>query len=431
VPAALAVLATVCLLAAAAAGYAAPPLDQKYGPEAPFVSAPTSVPDRIVLSWTGDPATSRAVTWRTGPAVRKAFAEIAFADPSPKFYEGARRLEARSELLLGEGPPARYHSIVFDGLRPDTWYAYRVGSDKGWSEWFQFRTAKGAHAPFSFLYVGDSQSNTLAMWSRVVRAAHAAAPDARFLLAVGDLVSDGANDEQWGEWFRAAGWVPATVPFFSAIGNHEYINESTINKHWRSQFTLPENGIPGLEETCYFTDCDGMRLVVLNSNVELEKQASWLGGVLARNANKWTVVAFHHPVYSGTGDRDNKDVRRLWKPVFDRFGVDLVLQGHDHVYARGRGPSGWGAPRGDEADPVYVVSVSGPKMYERTEDRWMDRAGENTQLYQVVSVEGDTLRFRSYTATNDLYDAFDIVKPAGSEGRFVDRAPMGAPDRGF
>jgi hypothetical protein len=61
----------------------------------------------------------------------------------------------------------------------------------------------------------------------------------------------------------------------------------------------------------------------------------------------------------------------------------------------------------------------------------MDRAGENTQLYQVVSVEGDTLRFRSYTATNDLYDAFDIVKPAGSEGRFVDRAPMGAPDRGF
>ena len=65
----------------------------------------------------------------------------------------------------------------------------------------------------------------------------------------------------------------------------------------------------------------------------LSVQAQWLEGLLAENPNKWTVVTFHHPMYSPTG-RDNKELRELWRPVFDRYGVDLVLTGHDHAYGR-------------------------------------------------------------------------------------------------
>ena len=84
-----------------------------------------------------------------------------------------------------------------------------------------------------------------------------------------------------------------------------------------------------------------MRIVSLNSNerrsksyADKEAQAAWLDRVLTDNPNRWTVVTFHHPVFSPAKDRDNPDLRRLWQPVFDKHKVDLVLQGHDHTYAR-------------------------------------------------------------------------------------------------
>ena len=77
---------------------------------------------------------------------------------------------------------------------------------------------------------------------------------------------------------------------------------------------------------------------------------------------------------------------------------------------------------------MYVVSVSGPKQYKLTPNKWWDRAAENTQLYQVISVNGDTLEYRAMTATGELYDAFDLVKQDGRPNRMIDRAPD-APER--
>ncbi|MFH1680862.1 MAG: fibronectin type III domain-containing protein [Candidatus Eisenbacteria bacterium] len=410
---------------------ATPALSADYGPEASLDPSPTRLPDRIILTWTGEPSTTQAVTWRTNNKIKDAFAEIARADASPDFHEGARRVRAKSEALRTRSGAARFHSVEFTGLEPNTVYAYRIGSKSGWSEWFQFRTAAGEPGPFSFIYLGDAQNNILAVWSRVIRAAYAAAPDARFLLHAGDLVTDGDSDALWGEWFHAGGWIHATVPAILVAGNHEYVDEGRLNDHWRAQFTLPENGVPGLEETAYFIDYQGARIVVLNSCEKLERQAAWLEGVLSDNPNAWTVVAFHHPVYSAAGDRDNEKLRRLWKPLLDRHGVDLVLQGHDHAYARGKNLPGEAGAGGVEQGPMYVVSVSGPKMYELTSDRWMDRAAENTQLFQVISVDGDTLRFEAFTATGALYDAFDLVKGEGPGSRLIDRCPPGLPERTF
>ena len=117
---------------------------------------PTPLPDRVVLTWTGDPATSQAVTWRTDATVPEAAAEIAVADPSPRFIEGARRFPARTRALKSDSGLAHYHTVEFIGLRPATLYAYRVGSRHGWSEWFQFRTASDGPQPFSCIYFGDA-----------------------------------------------------------------------------------------------------------------------------------------------------------------------------------------------------------------------------------------------------------------------------------
>ncbi len=72
---------------------------------------------------------------------------------------------------------------------------------------------------------------------------------------------------------------------------------------------------------------------------------------------------------------------------------------------------------------MYVVSVSGPKMYELTEREWFDRGAENSQLYQVIHVDGNKLEYQAYLATGELYDAFDLIKQDGRSNRLVDRTP--------
>lgn len=386
---------------------------------------PSKQPDRIVLSWTADPATSAAVNWRTATAVKEAVAEVAIAGDGPAFAKQGRRVNAKSQDFESDLGRARFHSAVLDGLKPDTQYAYRVGDGWNWSEWFHFRTLSNKPSPLTFVYVGDAQNDILSLWSRLIRTAYTQAPDMRFLIHAGDLVNVSHRDAEWGEWFRAAGWISGMVPYVATPGNHEYPNQNSVRKltaHWRPQFTLPENGLPGLEETSYYVDAHGVRVVALNSNERQQEQAQWLDKLLSNNPNRWTVLTFHHPIFSAAKKRDNKELRALWQPVIEKHRVDLVLTGHDHTYARGNAPTG-SNQRSAKSGTVYVVSVSGPKMYEVEREAWMVRAAEDTQLFQVIRIDGDRLAYESRTARGVLYDAFDLRKQAGKPNRLTNRIP--------
>jgi hypothetical protein len=449
--------ATAVLGVALAGGAVALTIGANAEPAGPVWNVATSYPDRVILTWSGDPATTQSITWRTDTTVSAGVAQYAVASPGPGFGHDARTAIAESRTLdarhvRNNGIVARYHSVTLAGLTPDTIYAYRVGDGTTWTEWFHFRTASSERKPFAFVYMGDAQNDILAYWSRTIRRSFAEAPDARFLMHAGDLVTDAHSDLQWGEWFRAGGWIHAMVPSVPAPGNHEFrpyvadesesADEEFLAVTWRPQFTLPENGIVSERETSYFLDYQGARVIALNSSRHQQEQAKWLDSVLATNANPWTIVTFHHPIFSSAKERDNPELRALWKPVFDKHGVDLVLQGHDHSYARGRTAAGTmnvasGLNTRDQVTgAVYVVSVSGPKQYTLKKDLWtkypatLERMAENTQLYQVVRIAGDTLRYRSYTVMGMLYDAFDLIRgPRGN--RFIELMRPDAPTRTF
>jgi 3',5'-cyclic AMP phosphodiesterase CpdA len=395
----------------------------------------TPMPDRIVLTFKSDPAHTQAVTWRTDDSIRQGLAEIAEATPGPEFVKHAKQLQATTEPFESNLGRAHYHSLEFTGLQPSTKYAYRVGDGTNWSEWFQFSTANDKPEPFSFIYFGDAQNDLRSLWSRVIREAHSDAPRARFMIHAGDLVNNGTRDAEWGEWFGAGGWLNGMIPSVPTPGNHEYARDPDrpllrrdLTRHWRPQFTLPENGIDELKESVYYLDYQGVRIISLNSNEHEREQVPWLESVLKDNPNKWTVLTFHHPVYSTAKGRDNPDIRNLWKPVFDKYRVDLVLQGHDHGYGRfsnelsenvGTGQN----TRSPEGGTVYVVSVSGPKMYNVERTKAMARAAENTQLYQIISIDRDVLRYEARTATGELYDAFRLKKRAGERNELVNEIP--------
>jgi len=389
---------------------------------------PTKIPDHVILTWSDNPVNTQSVTWRTDTSIKQSWAEIAEAEASPNFTYYSKGINAVTESFVVENYSANYHSATFDGLKANTLYAYRVGSEENWSEWFQFRTASEKPQPFTFIYLGDGQNALLSLWSRAIRAAYGTAPDSRFIIHGGDLVSNADSYTQWSKWFKAAGWINAMVPSIPVVGNHEYYHKLSekrqITPYWFPQFTLPENGITKLPESNYFIDFQGVRVIVLNSNELIGDQAKWIEKISENNSNRWTVVSFHHPIYSGARGRDQEEIRRSWQPLFRKYAVDLVLNGHDHTYARGGNIDA-------EDGIVYVVSVSGPKQYDLTDDRWMTRSAENTQSYHVIRVEDDVLNFKSYTVTGDLYDEFDIQKNPSGPNIIIDKQNEDLPERTF
>ncbi|MCS6830973.1 MAG: metallophosphoesterase family protein [Armatimonadota bacterium] len=379
---------------------------------------PSAYPDRIILTWSDNPATTQSVTWRTDTSVRKAVAQIALAGDRPDFHQAAQTQEARTTPLQTDQGVAHYHSVTFRRLKPDTLYAYRVGDGVHWSEWIQFRTASDRPQPFTFLFLGDAQNDIRNACLRVVRQAFLKHPDIRFVIHAGDLVNRGERDVEWAEWFAMMDWMAASVPSIPTPGNHEYVRDAEdkrfLTTHWRAQFTLPENGIPALKESNYYVDFQGVRIISLNCMEHLQRQAQWLERVLEDNPNHWTIVTFHFPVFSSAQGRDNPQLRALLKPILDRYRVDLVLSGHDHTYARS-------VPQ--QGGTVYVNSVTGPKMYKLNQQPWMRRWAQDTQFYHIVHVDGDRLLFESYTAAGKLFDAFEIRKRRGQVNQVIDRIP--------
>ncbi|TYT27280.1 metallophosphoesterase family protein [Luteimonas viscosa] len=395
--------------------------------------APTGFPDRIVAVPMQDASTGFSVSWRTDAAVDAPALEIVVAKDSPDQWDGdtpPRQVKAATRRLATANGVAHHHQASIDGLRPGTLYAWRVQGDRTWSPWRHLRTAAPVGTPLEFLYVGDTQNKNASLTTRVMFEAVRRAPNANLVLFAGDLVSEAVDDDEWGEWFDATAPL-ATMAFAPAPGNHEFFEEHedtpqerrVLGEQWKAHFALPANGAEGVEPTTYWFDYQGIRFAVIDGTSALDldaasTQAAWLDGVLADNPNRWSMVLIHQPFHSPRGEERNKRhqvLRDELMPVMERHGVDLVLQGHDHLYGR-RGSEG-GVP------PVYVVSVAGPKQYLVSDDAraTMSPVGEDTQLFQVLRLEGNRLSYEARTATGRLYDAFALIDEGDAGKRIEER----------
>ena len=399
-------------------------------------ASPTKFPDHVVLSATEDPSTSIAINWRTEADNKVGFVELALAGPGPYFKKNSKKYKAErtvvdSQEAYNDGFKASYFEVKIDQLIPNKIYAYRVGNFHFKSEWHHFKTANNQPIPISFLYVGDAQNYILELWSRVIRNAYKTAPDADFFIHAGDLVDEGHEEIDWNEWFAAGSFIHSEIPAIAVPGNHEYryldgsvySQDKVLSVQWDAQFGFPKNGPKGLDKTCYYIDYPDLKIIALNSNVAIKRQAKWLREILKSNDKKWIVVTYHHPVFSASTGRDNPEIRSLWQPIFEEYNIDLALQGHDHSYARG---AIYEKPvvknenhGGNIIGPVYVVSVSGGKMYSVNKSGWDEygatqaKNGERIQLFQHISIDGDRLTYRSFTATGELFDRFELLKENG------------------
>ncbi|HEY9091487.1 MAG TPA: metallophosphoesterase family protein [Parasphingorhabdus sp.] len=405
--------------------------------------AARNLADRIVLSAGADAAREMAVAFRTDTAQNMAQAQIAPAIDGPSLEARAVTVTGTSSPITTENGDAIYHQVRFTGLEPGSAYVYRVKGSAGWSEWLQFRTASDKAQPFRFLYLGDTQNNILSIASRVIREAFHSTASPSLVVHAGDLVAqreDKVHDDEWGEWTQAGAYNFSIVPQLPATGNHEYVDiiapdgseSRKLGPHWPRTFALPDNGAQGVEATTYYVDYQGVRFIALDGTAALDlggldAQTKWLDATLASSKATWNIVTFHQPIFTCARPRDTELLKAAWKPVFETRKVDLVLQGHDHCYSRLTAEAGKTASAKARADgkvqgPVYLVSVTGSKMYGLNDrsDTQPDRVGEDTQLFQVIDVEGDRLRLRTRTATGRLYDGFDLIRHADGGNRLVE-----------
>lgn len=391
-----------------------------YFRETRYPSSPR--PDHLQLTWQGDPATSATVQWRTDDSVGGGVLWVAPKDRFLKVGDKAvqrkkaRYTELRSRQVVND-PVVHLHRVALENLSPATDYLYAVSADNGdtWTTPREFRTAASEPSePFSFVYLGDPQ-NGLDRWGQLIRQADFEFPHARFYMIAGDLIDHGQEQDNWDQFFHEGSSVFDRSMVVPALGNHDsHGGHPTL---YLKQFALPGNGSSNLDPgRTYHVTYQDLLVVVMDSNyhlVEPELQVDWLDRVLGGSDARWKVVIYHHPFYASREGRDNKSIRDTWGPIFDKHNVDIAFQGHDHAYMR-TVPMRANEPVVEgEQGTIYLVAVSGTKMYEQELPEFAAFGAVNTRTYQVIDVDPvlGSLKYRAMDGEGNTIDQFSLRKP--------------------
>lgn len=387
--------------------------------------AGSPTPYNISVTMGVDTTASRAFTWHTDPLTEGTQLEVVKESDFTDF-NGANVLKFTGSSYMfntHDVGTVRVHKAVADQLEPNTSYIYRVGDGQGnYSSTGTFKTtaAKGDHTKFIFL--SDSQATDekgFKLWGDILKKAMSDHPDTEFVVHGGDLVENGYYENEWNMWFNAAQGTLMNTTIVPVVGNHEVTGTRKM-EDYLAHFNHPQNGIDSLKGSNFSFDYKNAHFVVLNSEADFEEQREWLRKDLASTTKKWKIVAFHRGPYGSIYDSEH--IRKVWTPIFDEFQVDVVMNGHDHVYLRTY-PMKNNMPVGEGEGTTYIVGgASGPKFYTVTERSWQKVTdGEQVQMYVAVEINGDEMNFVVKTVKDRIVDQFTLKKVLPPQAVVIDQ----------
>lgn len=333
------------------------------------------VPYNVNATINGDPSKQIGVAWFTNEGVKggvlqlvkgSATSEADFATPlrvieaisvdvvNLNYNIAKNNLDKLAEYPNNQKKNYVSNKVLVENLEANTVYSYRVGKEGVWSGIGTFTTAKTNKDEFSFIYITDTQAQYDDMFDvskKTVAAAKEYVTDAKFLLVTGDLVetSGATNSEwEWEQWFETMQSAWYSFPIVPVQGNHDTSVNSNFHYHFCTntgfnQAQSSEDAKTAIDGTVYsFTYGDALFMIV---NYEDYKKGEtyftaleqWMEDQIRANSElKWRIVAYHKTVYTGSkshqDDSDGKTIRERMAPAYDRLGIDLALQGHDHIY---------------------------------------------------------------------------------------------------
>jgi len=336
----------------------------------------------------------------------------------------AARLSVQSSKgsLEGQSSDARgLHAFSLTGLSPKTTYTYRVTAGDARIDEGNFTTAPDdhSHEPFTFLVYGDNRTDDTAH-AAVVRAMGAVPSD--FLVHTGDFVQNGSNDAEWRRFFDIEGSLLRSRCVFSAIGNHELLEQS--GEHFLRYFGPVEAGRDGgTARARLFRSVrwGNARILFLNgmdtflSGDEREWLSAELGRLDGEEGIVWRIVVVHYGPWSSGPHGNNA---RLWNAelpaAFKRHKIDLVLSGHDHIYERG-----------DAEGLLYVVSGGGGAPLYAVHDRLAStRTAESVHHFVEATVSDQAVKMVVHRADGSILERCGFEKGGGWDCDRREPAPV-------
>jgi hypothetical protein len=235
--------------------------------------------------------------------------------------------------VVRKGYSDNFFNYTFPKAKANATIYYQLfDSQSGlWSTKKIYKTApRISSTNFSFLAIGDSRSG-MKIWNQVASLANNITPD--FTIFSGDIVNNGGSTADWENWFKNGKTFIENNLIFHSMGNHDAASVPTYQNVFELPKSAPEKGT-----NLYYSFTYGEALFIsLNSeDAGNEEQYKWLVKTLKDNADmKWKIIFFHRPFYTiGAHAGEMDPYFGTWWKAFDDYGVDLIVNGHDHMYER-------------------------------------------------------------------------------------------------
>src|SRR5438552_5409002 len=177
-----------------------------------------------------------------------------------------------------------------------------------------------------FAIIGDNGTGDKAEYDIAdkLKVAHEKFPFT-FVVMMGDNLYGGEAPQDFDKKFEKPykPLLDAGVKFYATLGNHDdparQISYEKFNMGGKHYYT--------------FKPKEDVRFFSLDSNYMDKKQLDWFEGELKASGSAWKIAYFHHPIYSsGEKHGSNLELRNAIEPVMVKYGVDVVMTGHEHFY---------------------------------------------------------------------------------------------------
>jgi 3',5'-cyclic AMP phosphodiesterase CpdA len=183
--------------------------------------------------------------------------------------------------------------------------------------------------------------------------------------------------------------LDSKVRFYASLGNHDSPEQRFYDKF----------NMDGRRYYTFKAPKQDVRFFALESTYMTPDQLKWLERELEGSGEDWKIPYFHHPLYSSGGRHGSDvDLRQTLEPLFMRYGVTVVLTGHDHVYERSKPQNGI----------VHFVVGSGGKLRRgNLRDRSaLTAQGFDTDLaFMAAEIDGDEMYFNVISRTGAIVDS--------------------------
>jgi acid phosphatase type 7 len=311
----------------------------------------------------------------------------------------------------------RIHAVELNGLTPGTEYTYVVEACGASTAPKRFRTApvpgtRRVHfAAMGDFGTGGSRQKQVAASMLSFR------PE--LFLGMGDVAYESGTEEQiQNNMFVPMKDLLMEVPFFAVAGNHEYVTNQA--QPYLDNLYMPTS--PSGGERYYSFDWGHVHFVGIDSNCAiglaskdrctLAAQKEWVKQDLAASKAPWKVAFFHHPPWSSGDHGSQLLMRREFGPLFEQYGVDLVLTGHDHHYERAHAMKGDSVGTAGTGIPYLVVGSGGAnlRVFANSKPSWSAVRNNTDYGFLNVEVVDGTLTAKLINASGSAVDTLVLTK---------------------